>query len=64
MVVVLGPGPKVIKKFILNLAEHEILNDRTYKSIGKFSILAASDMHRMLFFYFFKLLKCQQLEKI
>ena len=30
-------GPKVIKFFMLNSAEHEILNAHKYKNIKKFS---------------------------
>ena len=35
-------GPKVVKEFfMLNSAEHEILNAHKYKNIKKFSILQA-----------------------
>ena len=34
-------GPEVIKKFMLNSAEHEILNDYKYKNIKKFGSFQA-----------------------
>ena len=42
------PGSEVIKKFILNSAEHEILNAHKYKNINK--VFSGSDKPRMLFF--------------
>ena len=38
------------KLFMLNSAEHEILNAYKYKNIKKFSLFLGSDKHRMLFF--------------
>ena len=37
----LSPGPKVITFFMLNSAEHEILNTHKYKIIKKFSFSQA-----------------------
>ena len=36
--------------FVLNSAEHEILNAHKYKNIKKFSFFSGSDKPRMLFF--------------
>ena len=35
------PGPEVIKPFMLNSAEHEILNAHKYKNTKKFSFFQA-----------------------
>ena len=43
-------GPEVIKLFMLNSVEHEILNAHKYKNIKKFSFFPDSDKPRMLFF--------------
>ena len=43
-------GPEVIKKIMLNSAEHEILIAHKHKNIKKFSIFSGSDKPRMLFF--------------
>ena len=43
-------SPKVIKNFMLNSAEHEILNANSKKKIKKFRFFAGSDKHIMLFF--------------
>ena len=49
------PRPEVIKKFfMLNSAEHEILNAHKSKNIKKFSIFSGSNKHRMLFFLLIK----------
>ena len=41
-------GPEVVKKFMLNSAEHEILNVYTYRNI-KSSLFSGSYKPRMLF---------------
>ena len=38
--------------FMLNSAEHEILNAHKYKNIKEFSFFSGSDKPRMLFFLF------------
>ena len=38
---VINPGPEIKKKFMLNSAEHEILNARKYQNTKKFSISQA-----------------------
>ena len=45
-------GPEAIKIFMLNSAEHEILNAHKYKNAKtkKFSVISASDKLRMQFF--------------
>ena len=45
--------------FMLNSAEHEILNAYKYKNIEKFGFFLDSDRPRMLFFRS-QMLKCQQ----
>ena len=46
-----NPGPEVIKLFfMLDSAEHEILNDHKYKNIKKFGVFLGPDEPRMLFF--------------
>ena len=45
------PGPKILKIiFMLNLAEHEILNACKYKNVQKFTLFSGSYKPRMLFF--------------
>ena len=44
-----SPGLEVIKLFMLNSADHEILNAHKYKNIKKFGFLG-SVKHRMVFF--------------
>ena len=41
MYLFMSPGPEVTKIFMLNSAEHEVLNAFRYKSIKKFSIFQA-----------------------
>ena len=43
-------GPEVIKLFMLNSVEHEILNTYKYKNIKKFSFFLGSYKSRRLFF--------------
>ena len=43
-------GPEVIKNFMLNSVEHEILNARKYKKCQEIRLLSGSDKPRMLFF--------------
>ena len=44
-------GPRGYKTFfMLNSAEHEILNAHKYKDIKKFGLFLGSDKPRMLFF--------------
>ena len=40
------PGPEVIKKIMLNSAEHEILNAHKYKNIKKFSLFSQAQIQR------------------
>ena len=47
--------------FMLNSAEHEILDAHKYKNIKKFSIFSSSDKPRMPFFLLIKLLAFQHL---
>ena len=47
--------------FILNSAEHEILNGHRYESIRKFSIFSGSETPKMLFFFIPEMLKCIQM---
>ena len=42
--------PRCYIFFVLNSAEHEILNAHTYKNIKKFSFFSGLDKPRMLFF--------------
>ena len=45
------PGPKILKIiFMLNLAEHEILNACKYKNVQKFTFFSGSYKPRLLFF--------------
>ena len=46
-----GSGPEIIKLFfMLNSAEHEILNAYKYKNISNLAFFSGSDKPRMLFF--------------
>ena len=48
---IIKPGPDVIKLFfMLNSAEHEILNAQKYKTIKTLSFFSGSDKPTMLFF--------------
>ena len=53
-------GLEVIKLFMLNSAEHELLNAHMYKNIEKFSIFQAQISLECYFSCSLKL-KCQQL---
>ena len=53
-------GPEVIKNFMLNSAEHEILNAYKCKNIKKFSIFQAQ-ISPECYFSCSEMLKCQQL---
>ena len=43
-------GPEVIKNFMLNSAEYEILNAHKYKDIENFRIFSGKDKRIILFF--------------
>ena len=54
-----SPGPEVIKKIMLSLAEHEILNACKYKIIKKLSFYQAQISYNA--FFLLVNVKCQQL---
>ena len=43
------PGPKVVKRSLLNSAEQEILNAHKYKNIKKFRFFLGPDKSRVRF---------------
>ena len=53
-------GPEVIKKFMLNSAEHESLNAHKYKNIKKFSIFQAQ-ISLECYLSCSKMLNCEQI---